>query len=153
MDTTLNRTDQNLIDCPLCGLKFRRAGSLCQGCGINKSCKTLRCPQCLYEFVEDSKIWNALVRFWGKLKGCPSSPLRSMEGMVPLSILRVGGPYKIGSLHSEDPLRMDRLASLGILPGSQIFLFQKKPSLIIQMGETEVALDAEIANDIYISKM
>ena len=48
--------------------------------------------------------------------------------------------------------RMDRLASLGIIPGSPIRLRQRSPSFVIEVGETTIALDAEIARDIYVKR-
>jgi DtxR family transcriptional regulator, Mn-dependent transcriptional regulator len=46
--------------------------------------------------------------------------------------------------------RMDRLASLGVIPGSEIRLHQRSPSYVIEVGETTIALDAEIAGEIYV---
>jgi DtxR family transcriptional regulator, Mn-dependent transcriptional regulator len=46
--------------------------------------------------------------------------------------------------------RMDRLAALGVIPGSEIRLHQRSPSYVIEIGETTVALDPEIAGEIYV---
>jgi DtxR family transcriptional regulator, Mn-dependent transcriptional regulator len=46
--------------------------------------------------------------------------------------------------------RMDRLASLGVIPGSVIRLHQRAPSYVIEVGETTIALDTEIAGEIYV---
>lgn len=46
--------------------------------------------------------------------------------------------------------RMDRLAALGVIPGSQIRLHQRSPSYVIEVGETTIALDGEIAGEIYV---
>lgn len=46
--------------------------------------------------------------------------------------------------------RMDRLAALGVVPGSTIRLHQRSPSYVIEIGETTIALDPEIAGEIYV---
>jgi DtxR family Mn-dependent transcriptional regulator len=46
--------------------------------------------------------------------------------------------------------RMDRLAALGVIPGSDLRLHQRSPSYVIEIGETTIALDPEIANEIFV---
>ncbi len=46
--------------------------------------------------------------------------------------------------------RMDRLAALGVIPGSTIRLHQRSPSYVIEIGETTIALDPEIAGEIFV---
>ncbi|MEJ2182682.1 MAG: metal-dependent transcriptional regulator [Nitrospirota bacterium] len=47
---------------------------------------------------------------------------------------------------------MDRLASLGLVPGSVIVLHQRKPSFVIDIDETTIALDEEIARGIFVKQ-
>jgi DtxR family transcriptional regulator, Mn-dependent transcriptional regulator len=49
--------------------------------------------------------------------------------------------------------RMDRLASMGVVPGSEIRLHQRSPSYVIEIGETTIALDAEIAGEIFVKRV
>jgi DtxR family Mn-dependent transcriptional regulator len=46
--------------------------------------------------------------------------------------------------------RMDRLAALGVIPGSEIRLHQRSPAFVIEVGETTIALDPEIAGEIFV---
>jgi DtxR family Mn-dependent transcriptional regulator len=46
--------------------------------------------------------------------------------------------------------RMDRLAALGVIPGSEIRLHQRSPAFVIEVGETTIALDPEIAAEIFV---
>jgi len=48
---------------------------------------------------------------------------------------------------------LDRLAGLGIVPGSKMRLHQKSPSYVVQVGETTVALDEAIAKGIYVKRV
>ena len=46
--------------------------------------------------------------------------------------------------------RMDRLAALGVTPGSELRLHQRSPSYVIELGETTIAIDPEIAGEIFV---
>ena len=46
--------------------------------------------------------------------------------------------------------RMDRLAALGVTPGSTLRLHQRSPSFVIEVGETTIALDPEIATEVFV---
>ncbi len=49
--------------------------------------------------------------------------------------------------------RMDRLAALGVIPGSEIRLHQRAPSFVVEVGETTIALDPDIAGEIYVKRV
>ncbi len=48
--------------------------------------------------------------------------------------------------------RLEKLSSLGIVPGSRIRLLQKNPSFVLEIGETTVAVDKDITDEIYVKK-
>jgi len=62
----------------------------------------------------------------------------------------VGAPGRIVFIAPKFHDRMDRLAALGVIPGSEIRLRQRSPSYVIEVGETTIALDPEIAREIYV---
>ena len=49
--------------------------------------------------------------------------------------------------------RMDRLAALGVVPGSEIKMHQRAPAFVIEVGETTIALDPEIASEIFVKRL
>ena len=49
--------------------------------------------------------------------------------------------------------RMDRLAALGVVPGSEIRLHQRAPAYVIEVGETTIALDPEIAGEVFVKRV
>lgn len=51
---------------------------------------------------------------------------------------------------SEDSIT---LTHLGVTPGAEIVLHQKKPAFVIRVGETDIAIDDEIAKHIYVRKV
>jgi DtxR family Mn-dependent transcriptional regulator len=48
--------------------------------------------------------------------------------------------------------RLEKLSSLGIVPGSRIRLLQRNPSFVLEIGETTVAVDKDITDEIYVKR-
>lgn len=48
--------------------------------------------------------------------------------------------------------RLEKLSALGIVPGSRIRLLQRNPSYVLQIGETTVAVDRDITDEIYVKR-
>jgi Fe2+ transport system protein FeoA len=46
--------------------------------------------------------------------------------------------------------RVDRLASLGVLPGVELRLQQTRPVVVVECDETVLALEREVAADIVV---
>jgi Fe2+ transport system protein FeoA len=46
--------------------------------------------------------------------------------------------------------RIDKLASLGVLPGVELRLQQTRPVVVVECDETVLALEREIASDIVV---
>ncbi len=65
----------------------------------------------------------------------------------------VGSKGKIVFIAPSEESRLERLASLGIIPGCIIKLKQKKPSFILKIDETTLAIDASIAEGIYVKQV
>ncbi len=64
----------------------------------------------------------------------------------------VGDVCRIVFIVPTSHTRLDKLGSLGIVPGSIVRLHQKKPSFVIELGETMLAIDTDIAKEIYVKK-
>ncbi|MBZ5537432.1 MAG: FeoA domain-containing protein [Acidobacteriia bacterium] len=70
--------------------------------------------------------------------------------VLPLTALDVGGTGRIAYINTRNFPRLQKLSAFGISPGVTIKLFQKSPSVVLQCEETQVALEPEIARDIYV---
>lgn len=70
-----------------------------------------------------------------------------------LSVLDAGDRGRIIFISSKSHMRLDRLGTLGIVPGSTVKVNQKRPAFVIQIGETTLALDPEIIKEIYVKRM
>jgi len=70
--------------------------------------------------------------------------------MKPLSDMPVGEAAWVAALRSADSARLERLAAYGLTPGSLVRVAQHTPTLIFLVGETEVAVDAQVAGEIMV---
>jgi len=73
--------------------------------------------------------------------------------VAPLADLVPGETAKIVFITPGSHSRLDRLSAMGVVPGSQVKLHQKKPSYVIQLGETMIAVDKEITKEIFVKKL
>lgn len=64
--------------------------------------------------------------------------------------METGSQGRILFLVPDQNGRLDRLSALGVIPGNTITLLQKQPSLVVQVDHTEIALDKEIAGEIFV---
>ena len=137
------------VTCPLCGLEFRAADTLCQhGCPLNSSCAMIRCPSCDYEFPETPKAVSWLQRLFGRTGREPECP----TGVRTVRDLRVGESAEVGHLAGESSARQNALSIFGLVPGSEVELLQRKPSYVLQVGETVLALEAAVAESIVLAQ-
>ena len=70
----------------------------------------------------------------------------------PLKDMAIGETGRIVFIIPSSHSRLDRLGSLGIVPGSIIRLHQKQPSFVIEIGETTLAIDYGITKEIYVRR-
>ncbi len=64
--------------------------------------------------------------------------------------LQAGQSGKIAYIHTGEGGQLQKLLAMGALPGSSIRLLQKFPSYVFQIGNSQFAIDREIAKDIYV---
>ncbi len=84
---------------------------------------------------------------------CCEATHKTIEPLVKsLKELEVGESGRIIFVLSHSHARLDRLSTMGIVPGSVIRLHQKSPAYVIEIGETTLALDPEIVGEIYVKK-
>ncbi|MGR3317602.1 MAG: metal-dependent transcriptional regulator [Candidatus Anammoxibacter sp.] len=83
---------------------------------------------------------------------CSKHPKDIKSLVLPLSKMNSGDTGKVVYISTEFHDRLDRISGIGILPGTKIKVHQKMPTLVIQIGETQVALDNNIASNIYMRR-
>jgi DtxR family Mn-dependent transcriptional regulator len=70
--------------------------------------------------------------------------------MMTLADLRPGQAAEVVAITSADGGRLMKLSALGLVPGSQVRLQQRRPAYVVWVGETQLSLDAAIAHEIVV---
>jgi DtxR family Mn-dependent transcriptional regulator len=117
---------------------------------------------CKFEHILSSAVTESVCTFLGHPPVCPHGrriPLgeccrkgtRKMKPLiVPLIELEPGKAGRIMFMTAGAQKRVERLLSLGIMPGAGVKLVQKNPSVVVKVDETTIAMETEIAKEIYI---
>jgi len=120
---------------------------------------------CKMEHILSEELTESVCIFLGHPPTCPhGKPIPRGECckklkvevtpvVTRLSDFEVGAVGKITFIVPSDPSRISKLNSLGITAGSVIKFVQRVPSCVIQIDETTVAIDPEIAREIYLKKI
>lgn len=124
--------------------------------------ETMDSSACKFEHFLDEEVTASICTLLGHPVSCPHGKAipsgdcceranREIKPVVmPLTDMRSGDKAKVSYIVTKHHERLDKLSSMGLLPGVQIRLHQKQPTYVIQMGETQIALDNAIARDIYV---
>jgi len=137
------------LHCPLCGFEFAKRNTLCaHGCPLGRFCKLACCPNCRYEFPEKP----ASIGWLQRLLHRPRPPVVRHDS-IPLPELDEGEASEVVCLNCEHASRRSALAVYGLVPGSRVVLQQKRPTYVIRIGETDLALDIDIANTILVRRV
>jgi DtxR family Mn-dependent transcriptional regulator len=73
-----------------------------------------------------------------------ATSVKELESGRKASVLCLGG----GSTS-----RRNSLAVFGLVPGAELTVLQQQPTCVIRIGETELALDADIARGIMVERV
>jgi DtxR family Mn-dependent transcriptional regulator len=73
--------------------------------------------------------------------------------VLSLSDLRPGQEGRVAYIETGDGRRLEQLSGLGIVPDAVLRLLQKRPAPVVKVGETEVAIDFDIAQQIYVKPL
>ncbi|MFQ5668891.1 MAG: metal-dependent transcriptional regulator [Acidobacteriota bacterium] len=117
---------------------------------------------CQVEHILSAEVTDRICTFLGHPPVCPhGKPIprgdccaafqKEVRPLVqPLSTLPIGRQGRIVFITPALYRRLDRLVTLGLEPGGRVRLQQNHPAVIVQIGETSVALDREICGEIYV---
>jgi DtxR family Mn-dependent transcriptional regulator len=120
---------------------------------------------CLMEHVLGPAAADAVCSFLGHPPRCPEGrdipaglcckerderQLRPL--VVPLHEMKRGRSGRIVFMTPRYQKRFDRLGLFGVVPGSTIRLRQTQPSVVIEIEGTSLALDRDVAREIYVRR-
>ncbi len=119
---------------------------------------------CEFEHFLAPEVTDSICTLLGHPTVCPHQhPIppgtccgRSAEDVGPvvrrLANVAVGERVKILFIASDLEKRLERLGSLGVIPGSMIRLTQRRPSFILEVDQTSLAVEREVAEGIYVRR-
>jgi len=120
---------------------------------------------CKMEHILSEELTESVCIFLGHPPTCPhGKPIPRGECCKKFKVevkpvvtrlceFQIGAEGRITFIVPSDTSRISRLNSLGITAGSVIKLIQKTPSYVLKIDETTVAIDPEIAKEIYLKKI
>ncbi len=85
-------------------------------------------------------------------KCCREKKRAADAAIAPLSTMKKDERGTIAYLSSRQPETVQKLMALGALPGATVHVIQLFPSVVFQVGQTQVAVDSALAGDIYVRR-
>jgi DtxR family Mn-dependent transcriptional regulator len=120
---------------------------------------------CEIEHILSGEVTDSVCSFLGHPPTCPHGKAiprgqccdvftREITPLVvPLTDVGVGERCRIVFIATGERRSLDRIAPMGVLPGATVRLRQKRPSVVLDIGHTTLAIDSEIASAIYIRRL
>jgi DtxR family Mn-dependent transcriptional regulator len=118
---------------------------------------------CKFEHLLHEGLEDNVCTLLGHPKICPHSrPIppgkcclekkdkKLLKIVASLAELEVKDKGQIAYLQARDASQMHKLISIGALPGVSVILLQKFPSYVFQIGQSQFAIDKELASSIYV---
>lgn len=120
---------------------------------------------CQFEHFVNEEIITSICTLLGHPVVCPHgkkippgdcciSARRNLGPIIsPLAQIKSGERVKVVYITTGSHASLDKLSAIGMVPGLELTVHQKYPSIVIQYGETQLALDKDIAKEIYVRKI
>ena len=117
---------------------------------------------CKFEHLLDRGLDDSICSLLGHPKVCPHGKtippgkccgemrVASTRIVSPLSQLVEGQRGKVAYIIAQKLDKLQKLTAMGILPGAPISLVQTYPAYVFEAGQTQFAVDREVADAIYV---
>ncbi|MCL4416295.1 MAG: metal-dependent transcriptional regulator [Actinobacteria bacterium] len=124
--------------------------------------ESVHSPSCQFEHILNEEVEENICILLGHPKICPhgkpipqgkcciQSKWLVESSIKPLSALKQGQRGKVVYLYTLDDKKLQKMMVMGVLPGREITLLHRFPSYVFQIGFTQIAVDSEIADSIYV---
>ncbi|MBU2540416.1 MAG: metal-dependent transcriptional regulator [Candidatus Omnitrophica bacterium] len=127
--------------------------------------RTIESNACKFEHIVHDEVAEAICTLLGHPKECPHGrPIPQGECclkttkeiariILPLSEMPFGQRCKVVYITTGHLHRLNRLSSLGVMPGVVVSLRQRFPTPILDVEHTQIAIEEEILKDIYVRRI
>jgi len=128
---------------------------------LNMEDNEMESDACRFEHFLSPEVTNHICTLLGHPKTCPhgnsiprgkcceNAEKRYESAVVPLGLLKCGETGRVLYMTTPRHDRLDRLTSLGLFPGRHVKIHQREPLFVVFIGETQLALEKSIVDDIY----
>jgi DtxR family Mn-dependent transcriptional regulator len=117
---------------------------------------------CEFEHVLADELTESICTLLGHPRTCPhGSPIpegsccrastrECHSAVIPLTEVPVGKWVRVAYLNAGSDERLHRLSHFGVIPGNLIKLHQLKPSVVVMLESSRLAMEESIARDILV---
>lgn len=117
---------------------------------------------CEFEHIINIDLVDSICTLLGHPRECPHGmPIPEGEccrqqtqtvesSVVPITQIEVGDSAKIAYVYAKNDQQMHKLDNLLVRPGVLIKLHQRHPSFVIECENTVIAIDEQVAANIYV---
>lgn len=117
---------------------------------------------CEFEHILAERVVDRVCTFLGHPPNCPHGhPIpqgsccqlysKKIEPLITRLIdLPLGASGSVVFINPKSVSRLNRLAAFGVVPGSEVRLVERKPSVVLSCGHTSLAVEDEIGREIYV---
>jgi len=117
---------------------------------------------CLFEHLLRREVEESICTLLGHPRLCPHNrpipsgrccrdSVKTARNIVSsLADVKRGTKGRVAYLHTRDNKKLQKLMTMGILPGVTIEVMQTFPSYVFRLGHTQIAVDKEMATDIFM---
>jgi len=81
---------------------------------------------------------------------CTRGDAHAAPVVLSLDRAEPGAYLRVVYMTPDGRRRLDKLESLGLFPGTSIRLVQKRPSLVLEVGGTSLAIERELGQSIFV---
>ena len=119
---------------------------------------------CEFEHILSPEVTDAICTLLGHPRMCPhgsrippgpccgQAHASTASIVTSLEQVDAGEKVRVAYIVTSEHPHLHKLLSIGLVPGTEITLHQKAPSYVIKAGETQIALDREVAAHIYVRR-
>jgi DtxR family Mn-dependent transcriptional regulator len=120
---------------------------------------------CKFEHILSPEVTESICTLLGHPRVCPHGrPIppgecckRDQTDVEPIVVsLDKLPPGEVGRVMYVETLshhRLDKLASFGVVPGVLVTMHQHRPSLVVRIGETQLAMDDLVARSVHVQRI
>ncbi len=120
---------------------------------------------CQFEHLLRKEVEESICTLLGHPKVCPhkrpippgkccAKALKHPKSIVSsLAEIEAGSKSIVAYLITRDERKLQKLMSMGVLPGVRIDVIQTYPSHVFRIGHSLVAVDTEMAEDIFVRRV